>query len=125
MLRYDPMTALDPEEWNDLDESERIALVKDFHKKARIRLPNADVHAAIHAIIETQIALGDEIPVGRTVERLLDEGLDRHDAIHAVGMTLTEHMQNLVREVEMPADPNTSYYAALERLTAEGWRCSF
>ena len=125
MLRYDPLVAPDPDEWTDLDESERISLVKDFHRKARIRLPNADVHAAIHAIIETQIALGVEIPVQRTVDRLMDEGLDRHDAIHAVGMTLTEHMQNLVRATAVPADPNAAYYAALERLTAEGWRRSF
>jgi hypothetical protein len=124
-MRYDPLTAPDPDEWADLDEGQRISLVRAYHKKARIQLPNAAVHAAIHAVVETQITLGDETPVERTVERLIDEGLDRHDAIHAVGMVLVEHMQGLVQAIVMPAEPNEAYYAALERLTAEEWRRSF
>jgi hypothetical protein len=37
-------------------EQERIDLVQDYHRRARIRLPNAKVHA----IVEAQIALADE-----------------------------------------------------------------
>jgi len=124
MQRYDPMVAPDPEQWADLVDGERIDIIRAYHRKARISLPNAPFHAAIHAIVETQIALGDEIPVARTVDRLMAEGLYRHDAIHAVGMALTEHMHPLVRAVVMPAEPNEAYYAALARLTAEGWRRS-
>ena len=86
MQRYDPMVAPDPEQWADLVDGERIDIIRAYHRKARISLPNAPFHAAIHAIVETQIALGDEIPVARTVDRLMAEGLDRHDAIHAVGI---------------------------------------
>jgi hypothetical protein len=55
--------------------------VEDYHRRERVRLPNATVHAVMHTIIENQIALGDETPVQRTAQRLMDEGLDRHDTM--------------------------------------------
>jgi hypothetical protein len=123
MHRYDPLQAPDPKEWNELDEQERMRLVEQYHRRARIPLPNAKVHAVIHAVIESQIALGDELPVRRTLQRLMSEGLDRHEAIHAIGSILAQHMFDLVRTPEAVSkdDPNDAYYAALERLTAEEW----
>ena len=85
MRRYDPLEAPNPEEWLALDEQERIDLARDYHRNARIRLPNAKVHATVHAMVETQIALGDETAARRTAQRLMDAGLDRHEAIHAIG----------------------------------------
>ena len=86
-------------------------------------MPSAKAHAAIHVFVENQIALGDEIPVRRTVERLMSEGLDRHDAIHAVGSVLAGHITELLgrSETEPGADPNRPYYIALDQLTAEDW----
>jgi hypothetical protein len=53
----------------------------------------------------------------------MGEGLDRHDAIHAIGMVLAGHMHDLLQGGEVPAgDPNVPYYAALRRLTAQQWR---
>jgi hypothetical protein len=62
MQRYDPLEAPDPGEWLALDEQERIDLVQDYHRRARIRLPNAKVHAVLHAIVEAQIALPTKRP---------------------------------------------------------------
>jgi hypothetical protein len=123
MQRYDPYKAPDPKEWSDMDEQERINLIEQYHRRAGIRLPNVTVHAVIHAVIETQIALGDELPVRRTLERLMSEGLDRHDALHAIGSVLAGHMHDLLSrpKTTSKADPNEPYYAALERLTAEEW----
>jgi hypothetical protein len=120
---YDPLKPPEPEKWLSLDEDERLDLVESFHRRARIRLPNATVHAAIHAAVENQIALGDEIPVKRTVLRLMSEGLDRHDAIHAVGSVLIGHMNELLGR-PAAADPNPAYYGALDQLTAKSWRSS-
>jgi hypothetical protein len=122
--KYDPLKPPDPEEWLSLDEGERLLLVEDYHRRARVRLPNIKVHAAMHAVVETQIALGDEIPGPRTARRLLDEGLDRHEAIHAIASVLAGHMFDLTRTPQpVPdADPNPTYFAALEELTAESWR---
>jgi hypothetical protein len=124
MQRYDPLKAPDPEEWLALDEQERIALVEDYHRRARIRLPNAAVHAMAHTIVESQIALGDETPARRTAQRLMEEGLDRHEAIHAIGMVLVEFINDLLRAPEPGSDRNPAYFAALERLTAQDWRRS-
>jgi hypothetical protein len=102
----------------------RISLVRDYHRAAGIRLPNATMHATLHAIVETQIALGDETPAERTAERLMDDGLDRHDAIHAIGMVLAEHIYDVLKTEPLSQDPNAPYFAALERLTVEDWRRS-
>ena len=98
MQHYDPLEPPDPEEWISLDEQERIQLVEDYHRRTRIRLPNVTAHAVIHAVVENQIAFGDETPVRRTIERLMAEGLDRHDAIHAVGSVLAGHIYDLLRQ---------------------------
>jgi hypothetical protein len=118
--------APDPEAWLAMDEQRRIDLVQDYHRRAHIRLPNEKVHAVAHAIIENQIAMGEEIPV-RTLQRLMAGGLDRHEAIHAIGMVLMEFINDLMRKIdsghpEPQSDPNQGYYAALEELTAESWR---
>jgi hypothetical protein len=124
MPRYDPLEAPDPDEWLALDEQERLDLVQEYHRRARIRLPNAKVHAVLHAIVEAQIARADETPARRTAQRLMDQGLDRHEAIHAIGWVLAEFMQDLLRAPQSDTDPNVPYFAALDRLTADDWRRS-
>jgi hypothetical protein len=126
MKLYDPRKPPDPEEWLSLDEHERIQAVESFHRRARVRLPNAKVHAVIHAVVENQIALGDETPVERTVQRLMSEGLDRHDSIHAVGSVLIHHVADLFGQPvpEPGANPIRPYYTALDQLTAKNWSSS-
>ena len=121
---YDPLVAPDPEEWLALEEDERIGMVMDFHRRARIRLPNAKAHAIAHAVVENQIAEGDALPVRRTLERLMDEGLDRHDAVHAIGMVVMGHINDLLKAGHVEGDPKLPYFAELERLTADQWRRS-
>ena len=100
MDQYDPLVAPDPQEWLDIDESERIALVEEYHRRARVQLPNAQIHATVHTVIENQAALGDETPVRRALDRLMFEGLDRHDAIHAIGLVFTEHVNEAMKDAE-------------------------
>jgi len=121
-MKYDPQRAPDPKTWLALDEEERIVLVLQYHRRARVRVPNARLHATIHVIVENQVALGDEIPVRRTLERLRAEGLDRHDAVHAAGSVLAKGIYDLLKEGLPAGDPNEPYWAELESLTAEGWR---
>ena len=119
---YDPQHAPDPKAWLALDEGERTELVLQYHRRARVRLPNVRLHATIHVIVENQVALGDEIPVRRTLERLRAEGLDRHDAVQAVGSVVAKRIYELLKEGLPTGDPNEPYWAELESLTAEGWR---
>ena len=123
MKPYDPLQAPDPEEWLALDEAERILLAEEYHRRARIRLPKGELHAILHASVENQVAMAhEEAPAQRAIERLITQGLDRHDAIHAIGSVLIEHMFDLVHEAESGVTSNQPYAAALERLTAETWR---
>jgi uncharacterized protein len=108
MERYDPLKAPNPKEWLLLDEQERLDLVQDYHRRARIALPNEKAHAVAHAIVENQIALGDELNVERTLRRLMAEGLDRHDAIHAIGMACIELLHGAAEDWRRSADDSTA-----------------
>jgi hypothetical protein len=121
MEHYDPHAAPDPKEWLALDEDDRLDLVRRYHEDAGIHLPRVDLHSIAHVVVENQIALGDELPVERTLRRLMAEGLDRHDAVHAIGSVLTGVIYDISRDTLTDADPNPAYFAELERLTAAGW----
>ena len=101
---------------------DKIHLVIEYHKRAGIALPNEYVHAVIHEVIENQIAMGDELPVKEAVKRLMGEGLDRHEAIHAVGSVLIDHIWELLRgEGPKTPDPNPAYLKQVRALTAQKW----
>lgn len=121
MKRYDPDRAPDPAWWLSLDEIERIQLAKEYHRRARVRLPNAELHAVFHAIIENQVAKGAAIPVQETVERLMGECLSRHDAIHAVGSVLAGHAYAIMKGQTDGYDANAEYFREVAALTAEAW----
>ncbi len=121
MRIYDPERAVGPVAWNAVDEGERHYLVERYHRKKRIKMPNLHVHAAIHVVVENQVALGKEIPVQKTLERLMLEGLSRHDAIHAIGSVLAGYMFDVIKHGAKDQDVNVNYYCRLEELTAEGW----
>jgi hypothetical protein len=79
------------------------------------------MHATIHAVVENQIAEGHE-PVIRAMSRLTSAGLSRHDALHAVGSVLAEHLFELIKDGSTSTNSMISYDAAIERLTPESWR---
>jgi hypothetical protein len=123
MERYDPEVPPDPIEWLALDEGERTLLVERYHRDARVDLPKRarPIHAMIHTVVENQLALEDQIIVRETLQRLIGEGLTRHDAVHAIGSVLAEYMYTLMNEKEVQSDGHTPYYEGLQQLTAERW----
>ena len=121
---YDPLLAPDAEAWLALDESARISAVEAYHEAERFKLPNLRVHATFHVVVETQIAMGDELPVRRKLVSLMADGLDRHDAIHAIASVLANHMHSLMTGSALGPDPNQAYFNELKRLTARRWQRS-
>ncbi|SFN09270.1 hypothetical protein SAMN05660284_00482 [Formivibrio citricus] len=121
---YDPEIAPDPEEWLALDEGSRIEQVERFHRNARIPLPKSarHMHAVIHSIVENQLAMEDQEIVRAVLQRLILEGLTRHDAVHAIGSVLTEHIYDCLHGDSHLPDWTAPYYAELQQLTAEKWR---
>jgi hypothetical protein len=121
--QYDPNQQPDAIAWLELDEQERIQLAEAYHLAEPIELPNVKVHAVFHVIVENQLAENLE-PVVHAVERLMIEGLSRHDALHAIGSVLAEHLFEASKaKVERSTDENQRLYnRAVERLTAKSWR---
>jgi len=100
MSVYDPNVAPDGPSWVALDEQERITLAIRAHEgrfpdALHSRDGNEIMHGSLHAIIETQIANGDPPATGRTVSRLVEDGLTRHAATHAVMEVLAHQLAGL------------------------------
>jgi Domain of unknown function (DUF1841) len=123
VLAYDPDRPPRPDAWLATDEGERLELAAAYHRAAKQPLPNARLHAAIHVVVENQVAMG-ETTVVETLERLRGEGLSRHNAIHAIGSVLAERLVAAMRG-ELTSDTLTpEYLKGLRSLTAEGWKSS-
>lgn len=122
---YDPMTAPEADDWLSLDEDERIELVVEHHRREQVELPNARVHAVIHVVVENQAAMADDVPTGAALERLVGEGLDRHEAVHAIGGVVVEFMTDLLQEVGPTEFDNDRFTDELDKLDAATWLESF
>lgn len=122
MERYDPSQAVDSEAWQVLDESVRIDLIQAYHRDNGEELPeNAKkLHAVIHVIVENQLAQGVE-PVPSTLAKLTRQGLDRHEAIYAIGAVLAEDIFELLQSNEA-SNFHQRYRKRLEKLTAKRWK---
>ena len=119
-----------PDDWLATDEQRRLDVIERYHRYEGFEVERAGAHAALHAIVENQIAEGDRLPVGRILLRLTAEGLDRHEAIHAIASVLAVHISEQLRESgprtrppgqQSDRDFIASYFSELEKLTAEGW----
>jgi hypothetical protein len=122
MDRYDPSVDPDPAAWLALEDGERLELVADYHRRCGAQPTHPQVHAVLHVVVENQVVLGPEIPVAATLARLVAEGLDRHEALHAIGGVLAEHMFGALKAGPQGEVDNQAYYAALQKLDARRWR---
>ena len=120
---YDPNQSPDPQEWLHLEEQARISQAEKYHKKSGIRLPNAKAHATFHVIVENQIAQ-NEAAIVRAMDRLKNQGINRHDSIHAIAWVLSQHLYELMTKDNEDTKEvvNVRYFAAVERLNAQDWQ---
>ncbi|MBN1423311.1 hypothetical protein JXA88_02035 [Candidatus Fermentibacteria bacterium] len=121
MKAYNPAEAPPPEEWLELTAAARVALVERYHKKAGPKMSNRRAHAAIHAAVENHAARGTTTPVQTTITRLMAEGLDRHEAVHAVGAVLAQVMRAAFTSVTGTKGLGARYVEALGALRARDW----
>jgi hypothetical protein len=120
MQTYDPDQAPDPQEWLALDAEERRRLVERYYAGEGDYGGSLDVHAKVHATIETQLAEG-VAPVKAAFMRLRDNGLSRVDAIRAIGSVLARRIRRIENPADLASAPNREYFSALEILTADTW----
>jgi hypothetical protein len=121
---YDADYEPDPAEWQALDESERLSRVEDYHRRIGEELDVLEQHAVAHVIVEDQIAAEPASAAGRALSRLILEGLDRHEAIHAVACVYMAALADAMKAgataetLELPPVSD----AELDRLTIETWQ---
>jgi hypothetical protein len=121
-MQYNAIEQPDPEIWLELDETERVDLVIDYHRRIGVQLETPELHAVAHVVVENQVALGEATPVPETLDRLMEEGLDRHEAVHAIGTILMRILFDAVDKPDDGGDINANYNRELDLLTAADWR---
>lgn len=123
LTKYDPERAPDPARWMAEDEQQLMSIIERYHRRQGIEFERPQAHAAIHLVVEKQVAMGDELPVAEAVQRLMGEGLSRHEAIHAVGSVLASFLTETMRS---DADPdNEAYNREVRALTKERWYAEY
>ncbi len=120
-MKYDPQVAPDAETWLGMGEEAQISIVREYHKTCAPERLKEDLHAAFHVMIENQLAQNEE-PVQETLERLTKDGLDRHEAIHAMCAVLIEHKYDIVHRGSTGSNAKEMYYQDLARLVASEWK---
>ena len=120
-MRYNPDIAPDPEEWLASSEADRLDAVRRYHRHARDRAGNLELHAGIHVVVENQLAERHR-DATEAMSRLLAGGLRRHKALHAVGSVLAEELFDVLK-FERTHDPEL-YSRKLQELTADAWRAA-
>ena len=118
---YDPGLPIDVDTWLETEESVRLDLIVEHHRKSDETDPEGgwEVHSALHLLVENQIALGTE-NIRETQTKLIRQGLHRHDSIHAIGAVVGEDLFEMAKEKR--AWDRKRYRRRLEKLTAKRWR---
>ncbi len=120
-MKYNPNKAPIASVWLSTDEAERLEMILRYHKRKALDIPNPRLHAAIHVAIENQLAEG--MPEAfQTLARLIKEGLNRHDAVHALGSVLSKQIYQISKAETELKDPNAEYIKDLKSLSAESWK---
>ena len=121
MEKYDPTNSINAPEWLELEEAEQIELVRDFHSELNLDMPieALTMHSSIHVIVENQLAMRVDL-IPETIAKLTRQGLDRHEAIHAIGAIISEDIFDVIRGNIEEFSP-AKYRRKLEKITAKRW----
>jgi hypothetical protein len=115
-MDYDGDRAPDPRAWKDATQEERLGAVEAHHHalaRPHPPMPKPRVHAALHLVVEDQVASGEPPEVHRAIERLVTAGLTRHDALHAVGRVAADALDAALASGRFDA---AAYARALDSL---------
>lgn len=121
-MDYDAGRAPDPDDWREADAAARVAAVVAHHRALAAPHPRTQaerLHAAVHVVVEDQLASGEPPEARRALERLVRGGLSRHEAVHAVGLVASNATSAALEGRRF--DPRT-YARELDLLTVERWR---
>lgn len=106
-----------PANWLTRPDEARLKQVLAYHRRTLPpgkRPPNEESHARLHVLVEDMNAAHEPAAVSRAMERLLADGLKRHDAVHAVAFLLTRHLDE---EQRLPEEAREACEIELSQLT--------
>ncbi len=118
---YDAALGPDPGVWLNLDQGDMILAIEHHHVRERLRSRSSGLHshAVVHMAVETQLAEDHPSESRQALERLRAQGLDRHEAVHALGAVFSAHLGQAVRTDHFDQQ---GYARDLAQLDAEAWR---
>jgi hypothetical protein len=122
-MRYNPECDPDPAAWLDTDEVDRLEAIRRFHSNTTdlTQGENPRMHALVHLIIENQLAMTDGTESTKAaLARLRREGLDRHEAVHAIGSVVAQGIAEMLTS-EKPLS-TVAFTRTLDTLSAATWR---
>jgi hypothetical protein len=123
-MAYDPDHDPDPTPWLAMSEADQIAACEATHRVPPAGHPpieNLHTHAAMHAVVETELARDWPPGVRQALARLKSEGLARHDAIHALISVVSLMTLELVRGERERYEP-MRHAALLRELHRKDWK---
>ncbi len=121
---YDPMQAQDAAAWLDTPPEERVRLVTEYHAAAGMSGTGLRVHCGLHVTVENQIAQRDPPETAEKLRQLMAQGLDRHQAVHAIASVVLAHMRKMIgRTADRPGREAlaATYVSGLKRMNARKW----
>ena len=98
---------------------QRVQKYHELSSKPGDEPPNLQRHVGMHVLVEQQVARDEPPEAAQALARLRRDGMNRHDAVHAIGFILTEHMKRAM-ESRMPVD-ESAYGRELSQLTLKSW----
>jgi len=123
MNAYNPQIAPNREQWLESSEFDRIDAVREFHDTDEdndLEDNALSIHSSIHVIVENQLAMEIEL-LPETLAKLMRQGLDRHDAIHAIGAIISDDIFSIISGEKTEFSPK-EYRGKLAKITAKRWR---
>ena len=124
MNTYNPLIEPNKDEWLESSEYDRIDAVREFHENSNDDEFEEDdalsIHCTLHVIVENQLAMSVEL-IPETIAKLTRQGLDRHEAIHAIGAIICEDIFYIVQGKKTEFSPK-QYRKRLGKITAKRWR---
>ena len=98
-------------------------MAEEHQQAAGVAIEKATLHAVMHTVVENRLAFRDNI-VMRTLDRLMADGLDRQDALHAVGSVLADHRFGIISDGTEESASTDKHYRALEEPMVASWGSS-
>ena len=106
-----------PQDWSLGKLQKRPAWISSYNKELAARArrvfwksvvlgPGARAHVAIHAVVESQVAMGEPAATAEALQRLVDQGMERHEAVHRVGQVVAELMHAAMTGAMNPLEVN-------------------